>query len=166
MNELESMLESMSRRRMLQLGAAGLGGIALSGIEAAQSPHPSIVTPSPRAKRIIYLFQAGGPSQVDLFDPKPLLTQHHGKDMFSLVKQAGRLTDFNAKGAIRPVVASKYQFAQHGNNGAWMSELLPHMAKITDDFCTILSTSTSPVNHDPAMTFMQTGHNLPYQERY
>lgn len=107
MNDLENTLQTMTRRRMLQLGAAGLGGIALSGIEAAQSPHQAIVTPSPWAKRIIYLFQAGGPSQVDLFDPKPLLAKHHGKDMFSLVKQAGRLTNFNANGAIRPVVASK-----------------------------------------------------------
>ncbi len=161
MNDLETTLQTMTRRRLLQLGAAGLGGIAFSGIEAAQNPHPAIVTPSPRAKRIIYLFQAGGPSQVDLFDPKPLLAKHHGKDMFSLVKQAGRLTNFNANGAIRPVVASKYKFAQHGKNGAWVSELLPNLAKITDEFCTILSTSTSPVNHDPAMTFMQTGHNLP-----
>jgi len=161
MNELESTIQNMNRRQMLKLGAAGLGGIAFSGMEAAQlSPDP-LPNHSPRAKRVIYLFQSGGPSQVDMFDPKPILAQHHGKDMFSLVKQAGRLTDFNAKGAIRPVIASKYKFAQHGQNGAWMSELLPHLSKITDEYCTILSTSTTPVNHDPAMTFMQTGHNLP-----
>ncbi|MFK7849343.1 MAG: DUF1501 domain-containing protein [Akkermansiaceae bacterium] len=156
----------MDRRRMLKLGAAGLGGIAFAGMQSAraslgkeaiqQSPdHP------PRAKRVIYLFQAGGPSQVDLFDPKPALAKHHGKDIFQLVEKKGRLTGFNNTHKVHPVINSKYQFAQHGENGAWMSELLPHLSKITDEFCTIRSLSTTPVNHDPAMTFMQTGHNLP-----
>lgn len=158
MNDLETTIRNMSRRRMLKLGAAGLGGIALTGIEAAQQTGAHH---APRAKRVIYLFQSGGPSQVDLFDPKPELAKHHGTDIFKLVEQTGRLTGFNDKHAVHPVIASKYKFAQHGKNGAWMSELLPHLAKITDEYATILGTSTKPVNHDPAMTFMQTGHDLP-----
>ena len=161
MNELESTLGHIDRRRMLQLGAAGLGGIAFADLQAAQlTPQRSAHHP-PRAKRVIYLFQSGGPSQVDLFDYKPALTRHHGQDIFQIVKQDGRLTGFTDKHKIHPVIDTRYKFAQHGENGAWVSELLPHLAKITDQFCTIRSTSTKPVNHDPAMTFMQTGHNLP-----
>jgi uncharacterized protein (DUF1501 family) len=166
MSDLETTLRNIDRRRMLKLGAAGLGGIAFAGMQSARASNakPAIdQTPhhSPRAKRVIYLFQAGGPSQVDLFDPKPALAKHHGEDIFQLVKKEGRLTGFTDGHKIHPVINSKYKFAQHGENGAWMSELLPHMSGITDEFCTIRSLSTTPVNHDPAMTFMQTGHNLP-----
>ena len=162
MTELESTLENISRRRMLRLGAAGLGGMALSGLQASQNTSPQTLPNHPaRAKRVIYLFQSGGPSQVDLFDPKPALAKHQGEDIFKLVDQKGRLTGFTNGHKIHPVIQSKYKFSQHGGNGAWMSELLPHLSKITDEYCTIRSTSTKPVNHDPAMTFMQTGHNLP-----
>lgn len=158
---LESTVETMSRRRMLQLGAAGLGGMAMADLEAARLQPDRHLDHEPRAKRVIYLFQSGGPSQVDLFDHKPLLKKHQGKDIFELVKREGRLTGFTNGQKIHPVVGSRYQFARHGQNGAWVSELLPHLAGITDEYCTIRSTSTLPVNHDPAMTFMQTGHNLP-----
>jgi len=161
MNELESTLHTIDRRRMLQLGAAGLGGIALAGLDAAVPTRRHGAHHPPRAKRVIYLFQSGGPSQVDLFDHKPALTKHHGKDIFQIVSKKGRLTGFTDKHKIHPVIDTQYKFTQHGENGAWVSELLPHLAKITDQFCTIRSTSTKPVNHDPAMTFMQTGHNLP-----
>lgn len=161
MSELESSLGTIDRRRMLQLGAAGLGGIALADLQAAQFVPERADHHRARAKRVIYLFQSGGPSQVDLFDHKPALAEHHGKDIFQLVEKEGRLTGFTDKHKTHPVIGSKYKFAQHGENGAWVSELLPHLAKITDEVCTIRSTSTKPVNHDPAMTFMQTGHNLP-----
>ena len=155
---------------MLQLGAAGLGGIAFAGLHAAQAPSAQGAAPSasrnflhhaPKAKRVIYLFQSGGPSQVDLFDYKPALAKHHGQDIFQLVKKAGRLTGFTDGHKTHPIINTKYKFAQHGQNGAWVSELLPHMSKIMNDVCTLRSVSTQPVNHDPAMTFMQTGHNLP-----
>ena len=113
------------------------------------------------AKRVIYLFQSGGPSQMDLFDHKPALKQYHGTDIFSHVKQKGNLTGFNNKNKVQPIISSKYQFKQHGECGSWMSELLPHMSGIVDDVCTIRSMTTKPINHDPAMTFMQTGHQLP-----
>jgi hypothetical protein len=161
----------MERRRMLKLGAAGLGGMAFANLQAAQSAnvkHPtrtqgaqSLTHHTPKAKRVIYLFQSGGPSQVDLFDYKPALAKHHGQDIFKLVEKEGRLTGFTNRHKIHPVINTKYKFAQHGNNGAWVSELLPHMSKIMNEVCTIRSVSTKPVNHDPALTFMQTGHNLP-----
>ena len=173
MHELNSTLADIDRRRFLKLGAAGLGGMALADLEAAQgsttshthrapdahrppSPHHA-----PAAKRVIYLFQSGGPSQVDLFDNKPALEKFHGQDIFKLVEQAGRLTGFTNSHKIHPVINTKYKFARHGENGASVSELLPHMSQITDEVCTIRSVSTKPVNHDPALTFMQTGHNLP-----
>ena len=161
MDELQSTLAGIDRRRMLQLGAAGLGGMALADLQAAEGPATERGHHAARAKRVIYLFQSGGPSQVDLFDHKPALQKHHGKDIFSLVEQQGRLTGFTNKHKIHPVIASKYKFAQHGDNGAWVSELLPHMSEITDQVCTLRAVSTTPVNHDPALTFMQTGHGLP-----
>ncbi len=164
MNELESKLATIDRRRMLQLGAAGLGGLALAGMQSAESAEAAeanAVHHPPRAKRVIYLFQSGGPSQVDLFDHKPALAKHHGQDIFQLVEQQGRLTGFNNTHPTHPVINTKYKFAQHGENGAWVSELLPHLSRITDQVCTLRAVSTTPINHDPAMTFMQTGHNLP-----
>lgn len=154
-------MASIDRRRMLQIGAAGLGGIALADLQAGQGiPSPRAHHPA-KAKRVIYLFQSGGPSQVDLFDHKPALQKYRGKDIFKLVERHGRLTGFTNKHKIHPVIPSKYRFAQHGENGAWVSELLPHMSKITDQLCTLRGVSTTPVNHDPALTFMQTGHGLP-----
>ena len=86
-----------------------------------------------RAKRIIYLFQSGGPSQVDLFDYKPTLARFHGQDIFKLVEQQGRLTGFTNQHKQHPVIKSRYKFARFGNNGAWVSELLPHMSGIVDE---------------------------------
>jgi len=170
MNKLHHLCNSIDRRRFLSLGAAGLGGIALAGLQSTEAASDASLSPTdsrslphhpPQAKRVIYLFQAGAPSQVDLLDYKPMLEKFHGEDIFSLVKQQGRLTGFNNTHKTHPIINTKYKFAQYGDNGAWVSELLPHMAKITDDVCTIRSVSTTPVNHDPATTFMQTGHNLP-----
>ena len=100
------------------------------------------------------------------FDHKPALAQHHGSDIFKHVEQQGRLTGFNNNRKILPVINSRYSFAQHGQTGSWTSELLPHIAGIADDLCTIRSMTTIPINHDPAMTFMQTGHNLPGPAQY
>jgi len=164
MTELESTLAAIGRRRFLKLGAAGLGGMALAGLEAARAETETTgqgAHHTPGAKRVIYLFQSGGPSQVDLFDYKPALARYHGQDIFELVKKEGRLTGFTSGHKIHPVINTRYKFARHGENGAWVSELLPYMSGITDDVCTIRSVSTRPVNHDPALTFMQTGHNLP-----
>ncbi len=165
MDELNHLCNCIDRRRMLQLGAAGLGGMALAGMQAAgaasDAEQPVLPHHQAKAKRVIYLFQSGAPSQVDLFDYKPALARHHGEDIFSLVPQTRRLTGFNDTHKTHPIINTQYKFARHGENGAWVSELLPCMSQITDDVCTIRSVSTTPVNHDPALTFMQTGHGLP-----
>ncbi|MGB1126533.1 MAG: DUF1501 domain-containing protein [Phycisphaeraceae bacterium] len=165
MDELTHACDCIDRRRFLQLGAAGLGGMAFAGMTAADAskalPAKVGTHHAPKAKRVIYLFQSGGPAQVDLFDPKPALEKFHGQDIFSLIEQKGRLTGFNNTHKTHPIINTKYKFAQHGENGGWYSELLPHMAAISDEWCTIKSVSTTPINHDPALTFMHTGHNLP-----
>jgi hypothetical protein len=161
MNEVESIIERISRRQALKVAGGGRGCMALQTL-LARDTSPAIGSghhPA-RAKRVIYLFQSGGPSQMDLFDPKPALQKFHGEDIFKHVEQLGRLTAFN-KSNKRPIIGSKYAFKQYGQCGSTVSELLPHMSGIVDEVCTIRSVSTLPVNHDPAMTFMQTGHNLP-----
>ena len=161
MNEIEHTLARISRRRALKTIGGGLGSMALGSLLADDSAPPSRAHRPAAAKRIIYLFQSGGPSQMDLFDYKPDLNRFHGEDMFAHVKQTGRLTGFTNKHKVHPIIGSKYRFNQYGESGSWVSELLPHMGGITDSVCTIRTMSTTPVNHDPAMTFMQTGHGLP-----
>ena len=161
MNEIESTLACMGRRQAIKTAVGGLGSMALGSLLAKEA---SVSTPyhhKPTARRVIYLFKSGGPSQLDLFDYKPALEKYHGTDIFEHVKQKGRLTGFTDDHKIHPVINTKYSFKQHGESGSWTSELLPHMSRIVDDVCTIRSVSTTPVNHDPAMTFMQTGHGLP-----
>jgi hypothetical protein len=161
MNEIESTLRLMSRRAALKTAVGGLGSMALGSLLAKGSGNDMLYHHTPKARRVIYLFQSGGPSQMDLFDYKPDLAKFHGEDIFKYVPLAGRLTGFTNEHKIHPLINTKYAFEQHGESGSWISELLPHMSRITDDVCTIRSVTTTPVNHDPAMTFMQTGHGLP-----
>jgi hypothetical protein len=111
----------------------------------------------PTAKRVIYLFQSGAPSHLDLFDYKPLLEQMHGKELPESVRSGQRLTGMTSGQSSFPLVASPFNFSQHGASGAWMSDLLPHTAKISDDLCIVKSMYTEAINHDPAVTFIQTG---------
>ncbi|MCA9086891.1 MAG: DUF1501 domain-containing protein, partial [Planctomycetaceae bacterium] len=115
---------------------------------------------APRAKRIIYLFQSGAPSQMDLFDPKPQMKDHFGEDLPASIRMGQRLTTMTSGQAKFPVAPSIFNFAQHGESGMWMSELLPHMSQVADDFCMIRSMHTEAINHDPAITFCQTGSQL------
>jgi len=162
MDEIEQTIARMSRRQALKTVTGGLGSMALGSLLAKESKaETAILHHKPTARRVIYLFQSGGPSQLDLFDYKPALEKFHGKDIFEYVQQKGRLTGFTDDHEIHPVINTKYSFKQYGDSGSWMSELLPHMSNIVDDVCTIRSMSTVPVNHDPALTFMQTGHGLP-----
>ena len=163
----------MTRRDFFGRFALGLGGIALSqllprGLSAADTvtanPFGGILTQphfAPRAKRIIYLFMAGGPSQLDLFDYKPILNQRNGEDLPESVRMGQRLTGMSANQSTLPMAGSHFKFAQHGNSGAWMSDLLPYTSRMTDDLCFIRSMQTPHINHDPAITFFQTGHQLP-----
>ncbi len=159
----------LSRRDFFGRFAMGLGGAALMGLlnrsaSAAASPFAGVLAQphfAPKAKRVIYLFMAGGPAQHDLFDHKPLLCEMNGQDLPESVRGAQRLTGMSANQARLPLAGSAFSFAQHGQSGAWVSELLPHTAKIVDELCFIRSMHTEHINHDPAITFFQTGHQLP-----
>ena len=113
-----------------------------------------------RAKRIIYLFQSGAPSQMDLFDYKPRLAEMQGEELPSSIRKGQRLTVMTAGQSSFPVAPSIFKFAQHGESGAWVSELMPYTAKIVDELCFVRSMHTEAINHDPAITFFQTGAQL------
>ena len=129
----------------------------------AHSPANRLNLPhfAPKAKRVIYLHQSGAPSQMDLFDYKPLLNKMHGQELPPSVRNGQRLTGMTAGQTSFPLVGSDYPFAQYGQSGAWLSELLPWHQKIADEICIIKSMYTEAINHDPAITFLQTGSQLP-----
>lgn len=112
---------------------------------------------APKAKRVIYLFQSGGPSQLELFDYKPILERLHGEELPDSVRQGQRLTGMSSNQSSLPLARSIFEFAQHGESGAWVSELLPFTSEIVDELCFIKSMRTDAINHDPAITFLQTG---------
>lgn len=115
---------------------------------------------APKAKRVIYLFQSGAPSQLELFDYKPALEKMLGQELPDSVRRGQRLTGMTATQTSFPLVPSKFRFAQRGQSGAWVSDLMPHVAKIADRLCFIKSMNTEAINHDPAVTFFQTGFQL------
>ena len=157
----------MTRRHFLSRSSTGLGVAALSTLlpgcltssktAGSISGSKLISHHTARAKRIIYLFQSGGPAQMELFDHKPLLREKHGEELPASIRMGQRLTGMTANQASFPLQGSKWDFYQHGQSGAWVSELLPHTAKIVDDLCVIKTLHTEAINHDPAMTFFQTG---------
>jgi len=156
----------MGRRRFLSHFGMGLGAFALAEISAkALAAGPAIALPklhhNARAKRVIYLFQAGGPSQLDLFDHKPLLHEKHGTELPASIRGGQRLTSMSGNQASLPLVGSPFKFRQHGQCGTWLSELLPKTAQVVDDLCVIRSTYTEAINHGPAVTFLQTGSQFP-----
>lgn len=112
---------------------------------------------APKAKRIIYLFQSGAPSQLESFDYKPLLQERVGEDLPESIRMGQRLTGMTSNQDKFPLVGSLVNFDQYGNNGAWVSDYFPHTARIVDDLCIIRSMHTEAINHDPAITFFQTG---------
>lgn len=115
---------------------------------------------TPKAKRIIYLFQSGAPSQMDLFDPKPEMVAQRGKDLPESIRKGQRLTTMTSGQKSFPVAPSIFNFAQYGKSGAWFSEVMPYMSGIADEWCIVRSMHTDAINHDPAITFMQTGSQL------
>ncbi|TVS17175.1 MAG: DUF1501 domain-containing protein [Planctomycetaceae bacterium] len=160
---------ALNRRLFLQGGASLAGSTALAllmqdaaqaGPVAAHPGLPGLPHFAPRAKRIIYLFQSGAPSQMDLFDPKPQMKDRFQEDLPASIRQGQRLTTMTSGQATFPVAPSIFNFAQHGESGMWMSELLPHMSRIADRFTMVRSMHTEAINHDPAITFCQTGHQL------
>jgi len=146
-----------TRRAFLgqSVGFAALASLLGNPAARGAQPHHK-----PTAKRIIYLFQSGAPSQLDLFDHKPKLTDLFARELPDSVRRGQRLTGMTATQESFPVAPSKYKFARHGKCGAWVSELLPQTAGVVDELCFIKSLHTEAINHDPAITFCQTGHQL------
>lgn len=170
---------ALSRRQFLQQSSLGLGSAALATLvneqlagaaEATGAAGPPLGPGAAglpglphfraTAKRVIYLFQSGAPSQLDLFDYKPLLTRFHGQELPESVRMGQRLTTMTSGQSSFPIVASMFKFARHGQSGAWVSELMPHLGGVVDDLCFVKSLHTEAINHDPAVTFMQTGAEL------
>lgn len=157
----------LRRREALCHFGMGLGAMALGELlrgDAARAATggvmPSVHHPA-RAKRVIFLFQAGAPSQMDLFDYKPLLNEKHGTELPASVRGTQRLTAMSGNQSSLPLAGSPFQFAQHGGSGAWLSDQLPHTAKVVDDLCIVRSLYTEAINHGPAVTYLQTGSQLP-----
>jgi len=171
MNRPSEPIVMETRRHLLTQGVQSVGVAALATLigdfgeaKADQSSHGSGLAGFPnlpvRAKRVISLFQSGAPSQIDLFDFKPGLANLRGSELPDSIRQGQRLTGMTSGQASFPIAPSTFQFAQHGESGAWVSELLPHTSKIADDLCFIKTMHTEAINHDPAITFMQTGAQL------
>ena len=151
-----------SRRQFLTRTSAGLGAAALSTLlnGSDSGALPGLPHFAPKAKRVIYLFQFGGPSQIDLFDPKPGLAKMQSAELPASIRMGQRLTTMTAGQSSFPIASSMFQFARHGQSGASISDLLPHTAKVADDLCFIRSLHTEQINHDPGITFFQTGFQL------
>ena len=155
-----------SRRDILNQFGLGFGGLALADLltSNAQAYGGGVLGNAhlpAKAKRVIFLFQAGGPSQMDMLDYKPVLNERHGEQLPDSVRQGQRLTGMSGNQSSLPLVGSPFKFAQHGESGMWMSDLLPHTAKIADDICVIKSMYTEAINHGPGVTFVQTGSQIP-----
>jgi len=150
----------MNRRELFGHTLGALGTAAFATLEAKTGGLPGMPTRPPTAKRVIYLFMSGGPSQMELFDYKPRLREFAGQELPESIRNGQRLTQMSATQSSFPVVPSKFAFAQRGQSGAWVSELLPHAAKIADRLAFIKSMHTEAINHDPAVTFFQTGSQI------
>ena len=152
---------SLTRRHFFGKTATGIGAAALGSLLANDAGAlPGIPHFAPKAKRIIYLFQSGGPSQLELFDYKPRLADKYKTELPESIRMGQRLTGMSATQSTFPVVPSRFKFAQHGKSGAWVSELLPHTAQIVDNIAIVKSVFTEAINHDPAVTFLQTGSQI------
>ena len=156
---------ALSRRTFLKGTAGGIGLAALGSLLgpsafAGKPEATGFPNFKPKAKKIIYLFQSGAPSQMDLFDPKPGMAKFRAQDLPASIRQGQRLTTMTSGQKSFPVAPSIFQFKQHGQAGMWFSEVMPHMAGKSDEWCMIRSMFTEAINHDPAITFMQTGSQL------
>ncbi|MGH9935744.1 MAG: DUF1501 domain-containing protein, partial [Blastocatellia bacterium] len=166
----------LTRRQLFGLGAKGIGGAALVSLlkqnglslpdnESNRDPKTGglIGLPhhAPKVKRVIFLHQSGGPSQIETFDYKPALEKHHGAELPDSIRRGQRITGMTSGQSAFPCVKSLFNYKQYGQAGTWVSELLPHTAKIVDDIAVIKTMHTDAINHDPAITFIQTGFQQP-----
>lgn len=163
---LSSTQDFLNRRIFLRDGAAALSATALAGLlspQKGQAKDPCLQGfpnfPA-KAKRVIYLFQSGAPSQMDLFDPKPSMEKVRGQDLPESIRKGQRLTTMTSGQKNFPVAPSIFKFSRQGQSGQWMSDVLPNLSKQADELCFIKSMHTEAINHDPAITFCQTGHQL------
>jgi hypothetical protein len=143
------------------MGAAAIAGLMARDNQAKASAAAQLTHFAPKAKRIVYLFQSGGPSHLELLDYKPNLKKLHGTELPDSIRHGQRLTGMTSGQKSFPVIAPKFKFHQTGQAGTWVSELLPHTARVMDDICLIRSMHTEAINHDPAITFIQTGSQQP-----
>ncbi len=162
----------INRRHFFNRAASGIGVAALSSMlkpglfsANAAAPDPGLILGQPhykpRAKRVIYLFMAGGPAQMDLLDHKPTLEKLHNTELPASVRMGQRITGMTSGQSAFPVVKSLFKFNRHGKSGAMVSELLPHIGSIADDIAIVKTVNTEAINHDPAITFIQTGFQQP-----
>jgi hypothetical protein len=165
--------QTVNRRLFLSRAGLGLGAAAMTHfadapiVQSAAASSPTALTigtdgrhfPA-KINRVIYLFQSGAPSQLELFDHKPRLHEFAGQDLPASVRMGQRLTTMTSGQSSFPLVPSQFKFARHGQAGGWYSELLPHTSQIADDVCVVRSMVTEAINHDPAVTFCQTGSQL------
>ena len=170
--EFTNVNRQMDRRKFLTKSSLGLGAVALgsllspnkvmgSTVENSNMGLPGLPHFAAKAKRIVYLFQSGGPSQIETWDYKPKLEELYGQDLPESVRKGQRLTSMSASQASFPMVPSIFKFSQHGQSGTWVSDLMPYTAKLVDDLCILKTVYTEQINHDPAITFLQTGNQLP-----
>ncbi len=168
MDPIQEYVRNESRRQFLGRGVNAVGWAALASLMGngrgpaaalgAEGGLPGLAHFAPKAKHVIYLHMVGGPSQLDLYDYKPKMVEMYDKDLPDSVRNGQRLTTMTSGQKRFPIAPSKYKFAQHGKSGMWVSELLPHTAKMVDDMCFIRSMNTEAINHEPAITLMQTGN--------
>ena len=163
----------LTRRHFFGRLATGIGTVALGSLlnpvllasTAATLKRvgglPGVPHFAPKARRVIYLHMAGGPSQIDLFDYKPALEKLHGTELPASVRMGQRITGMTSGQSSFPCVKSLFKFSQHGRSGTWLSELIPHMASVVDDLCLVKTVNTEAINHDPAITYIQTGFQQP-----
>lgn len=154
----------ISRRTFLGQSSGGLGAIALGSL-LGENANGAAITDfphyAPKAKRVIYLFMSGGPSHIDLFDYKPHLIKNHGEELPDSIRGDQRLTGMTSGQSSFPVCGSLGKFAQHGESGMWMSDLLPYTSQIVDDIAVVKSMHTEAINHDPGITLINTGSQIP-----
>ena len=171
MNPLQEQQLSMTRRHFFGRAATGIGAAALGSLvgpgvlpgRAGVSSEPNLPFPHfpGKAKRVIYLFMAGGPSQLDLYDYKPRLKELHQTELPTSVRRGQRITGMTSGQSSLPIVNSMFKFSQHGTNGTWFSEVIPHIAGVADHLAVIKTVNTEAINHDPAITYIQTGFQQP-----
>lgn len=150
-----------SRRQFLSSFAGGFGAIAASQLLADDAGVAAGLHLPAKAKRVIWLFQSGAPSQMDLLDYKPLLNEKHGEELPDEVRGGQRLTGMSGNQSSLPLAGSPFKFSQHGESGQWFSDQMPHTSEIADELCVVNSMFTEAINHGPGVTFMQTGSMFP-----